>query len=658
MKKFLTVLLACLLVFGLTACNGGGGTNGAKLKNTYTYTYSSDPASFDYLQTARAADHQWNANFVDGLVENDKYGHYIGSLAEKWEHNDDYTVWTFHLRDAKWVTSTGDEYASVAADDFVAGLQHALDFNSGTMFLVQGLVVNVNEYKAGKVGMEEVGVKALDEKTVEYTLTGPCTYFHTIAAYSILYPVNRQFLEAQGAGCKLGAPDPSTCTFGSIDATSILYCGGFIPTQLVNKSIIELSKNAAYWDVEHVYLDTITYIYNDGTDLYANINGLEQGTYDGATLVTSWADFNDYKEKYKDYYHVSLPNTTTFGINFNFNRVCYDHTNHKTDAEKEQTHNAILNKNFRLAVQAAFDRVAYLSVSIPEEVAVAMLRNINNYPDMVQTSDGTNYVDLVTKEYVEMTGNNVSLADAQDPFLSKDKALAYIEEAKKEGVQFPVTIDVMTFSDYSQIYIDRAESMKKSVYDNTDGQIIIEPLYVPFDEAYAILYLNSDPSKTDYDINTFSGWGPDYVDPMTFCDIYSTTTGYYTEIIGFALPGDDENYSLSPEFMARSAQIQEQVGFNEYERLIREADAIKTDPDARYKAFAKADAYLVANALFIPNQMQTRGYVVSKVVPFTAPYAVAGLGEYKFKGMKVQEELVTKAQWDKAEKDFWANKGN
>lgn len=642
MKKVLGLSLSALMVAALAGC---GGDTTSSVSN-YANVYTSDVQNLDYVTSQYAVDHEVNANLVDGLLENSTTGEFVGALAESWESNEDATVWTFHLREGvKWVTSEGVEYGEVTAQDFVTGLQHAADFESGTAWLVEGVIQNFKEYEDGLVTFDEVGVKALDDYTLEYTLAASTPYFHTMTTYAILYPINATFLESQGEGCKLGEPDRNTCSFGSVDPASILYNGGYLLTALDSKSHIQFTKNENYWDAEHVYVETVDWYYDDGSDPYSVINGFEQGTYTQATLSASWEDFEDYKTEYEQYYYPTLPNSACFGTNFNYNRQVYNYTAHETEEDRANTQNAIRNANFRLAYMAAFDRVAYLAVTTPEDVAVQMLRNMNQYPEVVTAPDGTSYTQLVNDAYYELTGEQIDLSDGQDPFLSKEKALEYIEAAKAEGVQFPVTLDMMVIGDNAQAYIDRANSMKQSVEENTDGQIIINVELLPMDTVQDICYRNQDPARADYDINTFSGWSPDYADPKSFVDIYSTSTGAYMHTLGLALDSDND---------PASQEAKAEVGLDEYERLYREADAITDDMQARYEAFAKADAYMVANAIMVPQQMDARGYVVSRVVPFTRSYSQTGISEYKYKFMRVQEDVVTREQYDAAYEEWLA----
>ena len=200
MKKLLVLLLSLLMAITLVACGQkeepapapapeGGEEEAAptyestvsiddlKLADTKTYV-AADPseiANMDYVTTALATDHEINVNFVDGLVECDKYGNYVGSIAESWEPNEDATVWTFHLRKGvNWVTNTGEVYDEVKAEDFVTGLRHSAEFQSGTASVVAPYVAGYDEYyNTGDWSDEawaKVGVKAVDDYTVEYTM--------------------------------------------------------------------------------------------------------------------------------------------------------------------------------------------------------------------------------------------------------------------------------------------------------------------------------------------------------------------------------------------------------------------------------------------------------------------------------------------------------
>lgn len=671
MKKLLVALLALLMIVTLTACGkkdeapvtGGDEPTGEvatfdvnavdvsslKLANTKEYVYSDsrEVASMDYLVTALASDHQYNVNFVDGLVICDRYGAYQPAVAESWTANEDATVWTFKLKKGvKWVTAAGDEYGEVTAEDFVTGLRHAAEFQSGTAYVVSSVEGFSDYMSAGDYSDEawaKVGVKAVDDYTVEYTLNAPTPYFYTQVEYTVFYPVNKTFLESKGDGCKLGTPDTNSCTFGQATPDSILYNGAYILSSFDVKSQTVMVKNPAYYAADEVYLEKVTVIYDEGSDPYEMIRSFEQNVYAYAGLSTQWGDevFNEMMAKYDGYVNPTLSNYYAFGIVFNYNRVTYENTAHADDADKENTKAAIRNENFRLAMKSAFDAQAYLEVSAPTEIAKATLRNMNGVPNLVSTSDGTLYGTLVEDAYEEITGTRVSLADGQWPWLSKENALAYIEAAKADGITFPVHVDMLVIETSDRL-TKQGLSFKQSIEENTDGQIIVDLIMRDQDTVQNIAYYSESWDEADYDISTFTGWGPDYVDPKSFVEIYSPVDGYYMHSCGLT----DKGATQSDDFGADD-ELKTQLGFYEYEDLYRAADAITDDLDARYKAFAKADAYLLAHGLYIPTSMQTRSARVSHIVPFSAPYS-SGVSQYKYRGVQLQEDVVTTEQYQAA----------
>ena len=390
-------------------------------------------------------------------------------------------------------------------------------------------------------------------------------------------------------------------------------------------------------------METVTRIYDDGSDPYSIITGFEQGTYVQAGLNASWSDYADYAEKYANNAYPELPNAYAFGVVFNYNRQIWDNTNYATtDEAKENTHNAILNENFRKALRAAYDKEAYLATSAPAEVAKSTLRNVNSFPQLVYNSEGVAYGDLITEAYNAQTGENVSLADGQDTFYDPEAAKEYIAAAEADGVVFPVHLDMLVIETSDRL-VRQAQSMKQSIEENTDGQIIIELVLRDEDTVQNIAYTNTDPALADYDISTFTGWGPDYADPKTFVDIYSPDDGYYMTSIG-----------LSSEFDG-DQEIKEAIGLYEYYDLYQAADAITDDLDARYDAFALADAYLIEHAIYVPSSQNSRAMLVSKQIPFTRSYSASGISSYKYKYIQLQEDIVTVDQYNAAKAEWEGN---
>lgn len=632
MKKLLILLL--VLAGFLSGCSTAKVYN-----NSYSYVFSRDLMIMDYVYTYRSTDHQHNANFVDGLQENDQYGNFIPALATEVTHNDDYTVWTYKIREGvNWVTSTGEVYTNVTAQDWVTGLQHAADFQSAMLYLVSGSIVNLGKYVNGETtDFSEVGVKALDEYTLEYTLNEPEPWFNTKTTYSILYPINQEFLESKGAGCTLGAPDSTACEFGLPQPDSILYNGAYILSSFVSKSEITYTANPNYWDKEHVYIPSVKLVYYDGSDPSSLLSGFENGDYSQARIYTS--NFEDAKAKYPDNVFMSLTGAVTYNMTFNLARTATNFTA-KTAEQIEDTKKAMLNTNFRLALQFAIDRVSYLATSKGNaELATASLRNMLTMPTFVKV-DGSTYDQLVSAELASMNpevfGDAFNLADGQDPFYNPATAAALLAKAKEElgtTVTWPIHLDLPEDGS-NQVGVAGGQSMKTSIEGALGADnVVVDVGLWSTDEYDAIAYGASVGAESDFDISTASGWGPDYLDPKTYLDIYDPEDGDMLTTIGL----NADVVGKTPEMVAAVTA----VGLDEYKAFLRAAEAETTDMQARYALYAKADAWLVANAIQIPFQADGGNPSISKVVPFSGEYALTGVSSYKFKYLQVQDEMVT-----------------
>ena len=281
----------------LSAC--GNSSTGSK---AYNYVYTSDPSSLNYLAENRATTNDIVVNLVDGLMENDQYGNYIPSLAEDWSVSKDGLTYTYKLRkDAKWYTADGEEYAPVTAQDFVTGLKYAADKKSEALYLVQESVAGLDDYITGKTtDFSTVGVKAIDDQTVQYTLTRPESYWNSKTTSTILFPVNAEFLKSKGDD------------FGTVDPSSILYNGPFLMKSFVSKSVIEFKKNPNYWDAKNVFVDDVKLAYYDGSDQDALARNFVEGAYSYARLYPNSSSFEGIKEKNKDNIIYSLQDATAY----------------------------------------------------------------------------------------------------------------------------------------------------------------------------------------------------------------------------------------------------------------------------------------------------------------------------------------------------------
>ena len=185
MKKVLSGALIGALV--LTGCGKTSTSSGLKTFHTYELQ-SREVENFNYLTANGSVTLQVTQQLIEGLVEYNPEGELVGAQAKDgWKVNDDSSVWTFTLRDGlKWLKQDGSEYADVTADDFVEGIKYNLDYDNASpnVEMITSFVKGAEEYyEASEAGTatdelfdETVGVKAVDDKTIEYTLVGSKPY--------------------------------------------------------------------------------------------------------------------------------------------------------------------------------------------------------------------------------------------------------------------------------------------------------------------------------------------------------------------------------------------------------------------------------------------------------------------------------------------------
>ena len=626
--KYLT-LASVVLSAGilLSACG-----NSASSSKTYNYVYSSDPSSLNYLAENRATTNDIITNLVDGLMENDQYGNYVPSLAEDWTVSQDGLTYTYKLRkDAKWYTYEGEEYAPVTAQDFVTGLKYAADKKSEALYLVQDSVAGLDDYINGKTtDFSTVGVKAIDDQTVQYTLTRPESYWNSKTTSTILFPVNADFLKSKGDD------------FGKVNPSSILYSGPFLMKSFVSKSVIEYKKNPNYWDAKNVFVDDVKLTYYDGSDQDALARNFVEGVYSYARLYPNSSSFEGIKEKNKDNIIYSMQTATSYYLNFNLDRKSYNFTSKSSDIEKKSTQEAVLNKNFRQAFNYAYNRTAYGAQSQGEDGATKIIRNLVVPPTFVSIN-GKDFGDVVSEKMVNygQEWQGINFADAQDPYYNPDKAKAKFAEAKKEleakGVQFPIHLDVSVDQSAKKGVLE-ASSLKQSIESVLGAEnVVIDIQQISTDEFNNSSYLAQTAAQKDFDIYN-GGWSADYLDPSSYLDILNVNNG-----------GMLQNLGLEPGEVNDKAKA---VGLDTYTQMLEEANK-EQDPAKRYEKYAEIQAWLVDSALAIPNVSLGGTPSLRKTVPFSAPYSLAGnKGVESYKYLKLQDKTVTTDEYEKA-KEKW-----
>ena len=636
-KKWLlgagVTLSAALL---LAAC--GKSEKNADAPKTFSYVYAMDPSSLDYSVTSKSSTSDVIANVVDGLLENDKYGNLIPSLAEDWSVSKDGLTYTYKLRKGvKWYTSEGEEYAEVKAQDFVTGLKHAADGKSDGLSLLQDSIKGLAAYISGESNdFSTVGVKAVDDYTVEYTLNKPESFWNSKVTTATMLPVNEEFLNSKGKD--YGTPTPS----------SILYNGPYLLKSLTSKSAIEYEKNPNYWDKDNVKIDSIKLTFYDGSDQESLIRSFTQGAYTTARLFPTSSNFESTKKEYGDKIVYSPQEATSYYLTVNVNRQSYNKTAKTDETQKTSTKEALLNKNFRQALNFALDRHSYTAQLNGEEGADKIIRNSLVPHDYVQVGEKT-FGELAQAELVSYGDQwkDVVLTDGKDTLYSPEKAKAAFAKAKTElqakGATFPIRLDIPV-EQTDVVAVQQTNSLKQSIEETLGTEnVIIDVLQMTDNEKMSITSQAKVPAQKDYDLNG-TGWGPDYQDPATYLNILDAKKGSALKHLGITRGKDPE--------------VMDKVGLDEYKKLLDDAAAETSDLNKRYEKYAKAQAWVSDSSLLIPVASSGGSPTVSRTVPFTKAYSQVGIkgDPFVFKGLELQKDVVTTKEYEEALKKWQKEK--
>ena len=613
-RRIVSLLLCLAMTLGLlSGCQGGGASGG----ETYRELYSGEITTLNYLVTGSQNEQAAAANFIDTLVEYDQYGVAQPCLAESWEHSDDMTVWTFHLRDGlKWVDASGNQVADVTAQDWVDAAEYVLDASnaSSTASAFYSVIANAEEYfnytayllesengtkttnadgeeivPVDPIEFSQVGVKAIDEKTLEYTLKAPTPYFLSYLVYVCFMPVNGDFLEQQGEN------------FG-VDNNSILYNGAYTMTTFSPQAQRIYTKNENYWDKDKVYLNQIVLTYNEQAATLAPAM-YQRGEIDyasiGAEILDSWLE----DPATKDLVSPSRPGFYSYFYAFNFDPQ-FDE-----EYEPENWKIAVNNENFRKSLFYGLDRIRLLSVKEPYDPESKVLNTIT--PKDFADLDGTDYSDV----------GALAEINARDSF-QEDAALEYAAAAKEElaaaGATFPIKVLV--------------PYLPTDTEWTNECQLLEQQLEGLLGADYIDIIVQAGPSTGFLSAVRRSGnfaflkcnWGPDYADPETYTDPF-VVGGTYNK----------------PEM--------ETTGLGEeYNALVDAAQAERVDLEARYIAFAEAEAFLINHAIVIPYGLEGGGYKVSRLNVFEAQYSPFGVSELRYKGQHLLDKPMSMDEFNAA----------
>ena len=593
--------------------------------------------TFNILYSQRAEDFENLTNLVDGLLEADPMGKLVPCIAEEWGTEDGGLNWTFKLREGvKWVDMNGQEKADCTAKDFATGLEWVLNFHkndSNNTAMPIEMIKGAKEYyeytkslskeeayalKAdeGSKFFEMVGMELPDDHTIIYHCITNKPYFDSLGAYNALYPMSQAMVE------ELGGPEKVK----SMNNENMWYNGCYTMTEYIQGNEKIFTKNPLYWDKEAKLFDSVTYKMVESGEIGYQL--YENGEVDTCGLTESQLTTiaTDPNHKFYDYLVPATPNKFSYQFHFNFNKKNKDGT------PDTNWNTAIANTAFRQSMYYGLDLTNYWKrTNVIDPMSCE--NNFYTMKGLCYTSDGTDYVELVREE-LGLPKENGETPVRLDKAKAEELKKQAIEELTALGVTFPVELDYY-ITGSNQAALDSANVLAQCFSDSLGDDYIKFTIntYIKSNTQEVVV-----PHLHSIQLN---GWGADYGDPMNYLgqERYGEDNAYYSSA-----------YSYINEITEETPENKELLAaYKEFTDLVAKADAITDNMDERYKAFAKAEACLIKNALVIPYNYSV-GFVLTKIDKDTKINAMFGSCNDKMKNWGTKQSGYTSEEKGCADK--------
>ena len=598
-----------------------------EITDLYDYeTQAREVETWNILQSQLMSDTNVLTNLYDGLVEADEYGKLTPAIAESWETEDNGVTWTFHLRKGvKWVDQNGNEKGEVTAQDFLTGLEWVLNFHkndAANTSMPMEMIVGAEDYynltnemdaDAGLALTAEspefadtVGIKAIDDYTLQYTCLSEKPYFDTVAAYNCLYPISQAMIDEIGIdGFKAATPE------------NIWYNGAYTCTEYIQQNTKTLTKNPLYWDTDAKLFNTVTIKMVESVDtayqLYTT-GELDRVDLSESNLTTI---YNNESDPYHDQLVEKRANKKSYQFHFNYDK-------HNDDQSEDTNWNtAVANEAFRKCWYYGLNLGDYYK----RTNAINPYKCYNNSYTMqglVYLSDGTEYTSLVQEK----------LGLPQYDGESMTRLAQAIEKLTAEGVTFPVHARYFVASG-NQTALDSANVLKQAFSDS-------------FGDDFIVLDIDSYVSSLTQEVHSLrrqsfaiAGWGADYGDPQNYLgqETNDSDNAYYMVVLGHAVDNDNEELKAL---------------YDEYTELVNKADAINDDLDARYEAYADAEAFMLEHALIVPAYLDI-SWELTRINDYSKINAMFGIQNNKYKNWETSTDGYTTEDYAEFEKTWNEN---
>ena len=643
----------------LTGCGGsssGSASGAASSGSSYTILYDSQPATLNYLTTGTDLEMVVGANCVDTLVEYDNKGVMREGLATSWDWDADTLTWTFHLRDENWVDCNGEVVAPVTAQDFVDALKYVLtpDYAASNVGLVTGYVAGADDYYSyhvylnnantgvvdedgttytvdadgvvtvaapdadpatyAPVDFEAVGVTAVDEHTLTYTLTYDFPGFLSLLCYLPYEPAYGPLLEETGDQF-------------ATSAETTYSCGAFYLAAYESLETWVMKKNPENYDAANVFIDTISRIYN----AEASVNGpemIKRGEIDEATIGSDILDSWLADDTTKDMVSMDRPNTNyTYFYMFNFMPFSHEFSNWSVEGmdaeyEPENWAKAINNTNFRKSFLYGINNSVTLAVKAPEGYDNYKLNTITP-PSFCANADGVDYLKC---------GDLANITEFFDEAKAKEYRDAAIPELTTAGVTFPIKVQ-LPYNPSSSDWDKQCQVLKQQLEGVLNDGFDFINIVITAGPSDSFLSSVRRNGKFAF---LLCNWGADYSDPQTETDPFYQAEGARGSRYAFLRTGVEDGFITGDTADA----------VMNYMKAIEAAVEITDDINARYDAFANAEASLINNALVVPMGMSVPAYIATRLNYWEGQYASTGFSNKRLKGIHVLDHYVSMSEYE------------
>ena len=621
MKKYLSFVLALVLVLTSIAFTASAD----EIKDLRAYeTTNREMETWCYHYSQAAVDLNVLSNFYDHLLTNDANGALVPCVAKEWSSPDGGQTWIFKLNEGvTWVDYQGNYKADCTAQDWITGLEWVLNAGKNQaanttmpIEMIKGAgdyyayTKELGEEEAKKLGTEKflemVGLEAPDDYTLIYHCVDKLSYFPSVACYNCLAPLSAKLIEEIGVDGYFGA-----------EYTTMWYNGPYTCSEYIYQNEKVLSKNEAYWNKDNVKLfDTVTVKMVESADVafqWFAAGDLDYIDLNQANLSTI---YNNEGNEFHDNLVEARPTKYSYQMHF-----CWDKRNE--DGTPDTNWNtAIANENFRLALYYGLDVTDYLART--NFIHPLSCQNYCYTANAVSvTSDGRDYTQLVRDELgLQYDSEKFVRADAAKAAEYKDKA---IEELTAAGVELPVKMTHYIMGS-NQTAKDSADTLAQIISDCLGDDLVVLEI-----RTY-VSKLNTEVRNPQLASIYINGWGADFADPVNF--------------LGQETYGDDNAYYSQSYSKINNATDEKLIAtYKEFTELVNAAKAITDDLDARYAAFAKAEAYMLQHALVIPWSYEVT-WKVTSINEYSKIYTAYGNQDERYVNWETNSDLYTTEDYE------------